>query len=71
MLNKLGKNVMKNYKCSKCEQVIEKEVIALNKKLLGRNIIEFFCLTCLADHLELPEELLKGKIDDLKKQVCT
>lgn len=62
---------MANPKCLKCEKVLEKDIVALNKKLLGRIIVNFFCLKCLADYLELPEELLKNKINDFKRQGCS
>ncbi len=62
---------MAYYKCLKCDKSIEKDILALNKKLLGRNIMKFFCLKCLAEYLELPEDLLKDKINDFKRQGCS
>ena len=62
---------MKIVKCKSCSDKIEKnDYTALNKKLLGRNIKEFFCLKCLADHLNCEEEDLKIKIEEFKEQGC-
>jgi len=57
--------------CLICNVNLEKDIIALNKKLLGRHISDFYCLKCLADYLELPEELLKDKIKEFKNQGCS
>ena len=60
----------KNF-CKYCGDHVLKDVIALNKKLLGRNINEVFCIECLADYLCCTTDDLIIKIEDFKEQGCT
>jgi len=63
---------MKNEKkCYLCEVALYKDVIGLNKKLLGRSLSQFLCIGCLADHLDISEEDLYEKISEFKNQGCT
>lgn len=57
--------------CLQCNANLEKDIVGLNKKLLGRHLSHFYCLKCLADYLELPEELLRNKIKEFKSQGCS
>lgn len=56
--------------CQQCKAILEKDVIALNKKLLGRNIANFYCLSCLADYLGATTDDLLIKISEFKEQGC-
>ena len=39
--------------CIACGKAItEKDTIGINKKMLGENIRNYYCLDCLADYLE-------------------
>lgn len=62
---------MKITRCIYCEAALSKNVKALNKKFLGRNIQKFMCLTCLADYMGCTEEDLLIKIEEFKEQGCT
>jgi len=63
--------IKKNY-CSFCNtEILEKDIIALNRKLLGRNIKRKLCITCLADYLSCTKEDLRVKIEEFKEQGCT
>lgn len=63
---------MKNNYCIGCgEDLLEKDTIALNRKLLGRNIDKFYCLECLANYLEVTIDELNEKIEEFKDQGCT
>jgi hypothetical protein len=44
--------------------------VGLCKKLLGRNIENFFCVDCLAAYLEVTTEELLAKVDEFKAQGC-
>lgn len=44
--------------------------IGLNKKLLGRTIKQFHCMTCLADYLEISIEDLTDCIQQFKDEGC-
>ena len=56
--------------CIYCENSLNKDCIALNRKILGRNIEKFMCITCLADFLGCEEDDLFIKIEEFKEQGC-
>jgi hypothetical protein len=56
--------------CSECKCVLVKDHIALSKKLLGRNIMRFYCITCLAEFLECDVGDLEIKIMEFREQGC-
>lgn len=59
------------YDCISCfKQNLDKDTIALNKKLLGKNIKEFYCLDCLANYLGCTAEDLIEKIEEFKEEGC-
>lgn len=58
--------------CISCfKQDLEKDTIALNKKLLGKNIENYYCLDCLASYLNTTVEDLMDKIEEFKEEGCT
>ncbi len=57
------------YVCGK--QELSKDEIGITKKLLGKNSKQFYCLSCLAEHLEVTEDELKDKIEEFKAEGCT
>ena len=62
---------MKNVSCISCgKKPLEKDEIGLNKKLLGENIGSYFCLECLAVHLDVSVEDLLAKVEDFKASGC-
>lgn len=61
---------VKKTKCYLCEEELNKVAVALNKKLLGRNIKRFYCLYCLANYLEVTVEELLTKVEEFKEQGC-
>ena len=56
------------YICRK--ENLTKNEIGLTKKLLGRNVIKFYCIDCLADNLEVDTEFLLNKVEEFKQQGC-
>lgn len=59
-------------KCIVCgKEGLDKEVVGLNKKLLSKNITEFYCLDCLAEYLDCTVENLQDKIEEFKEEGCT
>lgn len=62
---------MKKIHCTKCEKMLSKDEIALCKKMLGRQIFQFICVTCLAEHLDCTKNDLLIKIEEFKEQGCT
>jgi hypothetical protein len=56
--------------CCECKCLLVKDHIALSKKLLGRNITQFYCIGCLAEFLECDVCDLEIKIMEFKEQGC-
>ena len=50
---------------------LEKNTIGINKKLLGTEILNFYCMDCLAEYLDCTVEELFDKIEEFKEQGCT
>lgn len=58
-------------KCVVCgREDFDKDTIGLNKKLLSKNITEFYCLDCLASYLDCTAEDLQDKIEEFKEEGC-
>lgn len=58
--------------CYVCGKIpLSKDEIGITKKLINKNAKELFCLTCLAEHLEVTEEELLDKIEEFKNEGCT
>jgi predicted nucleic-acid-binding Zn-ribbon protein len=57
-------------KCYLCEAELDKIAVGLNKKLLDIKIKRFYCLSCLANYLDVTVEELLAKIDEFKEQGC-
>ena len=57
--------------CIICGQKnLEKNTIGINKKLLGEDIGNFYCIDCLADYLGCTVEELLEKIEEFKEEGC-
>ncbi|ADD67373.1 hypothetical protein Dacet_0576 [Denitrovibrio acetiphilus DSM 12809] len=63
---------MEDKTCYVCSKTInEKDEIGVNKKLLGRNVVRFYCYDCLAENFEITTEELYAKIEEYKSQGCS
>lgn len=60
----------KQPKCKCCGSELEKNEIALNKKLIASDLREFLCLDCLADELCCDVQDLLIKIEEFKDSGC-
>lgn len=49
---------------------LEKDTIGINKKLLGENIDNFYCMDCLAEYLGCTVQELLDKIEEFKEEGC-
>ncbi len=57
--------------CVACfKENLDKDTIALNRKLLGKDIEKFYCLDCLADFLNVTVDELLEKIEEFKEEGC-
>ena len=62
---------MKKELCISCgNQLITKDEIGINKKLLGNNTESFYCLNCLAEYLNVDTQDILGKIEEFKEEGC-
>ena len=59
----------KNY-CPVCGKVITKNEAGLNRKLIDDNARDYYCLSCLAEILEVTEDDLRAKIEDFRQEGC-
>ena len=60
----------KHIKCHICEGEVDKMAKGLNKKLLGRKIVRFQCLSCLSNYLEISTQELRESAEEFKRQGC-
>ena len=49
---------------------LDKNTIGINKKLLGTNIENFYCIDCLADYLGCTSQDIMDKIEEFKDEGC-
>lgn len=57
--------------CFACgRKQLSKNEIGLNKKMLGREIKQFYCLDCFSEYLDVTTEELLAKVEDFKDQGC-
>lgn len=57
--------------CKNCSSLLEKDEIALTKKLMNRGATQFYCFHCLAAHFEVSVPDLKQKVLEFKQMGCT
>ncbi len=57
--------------CAICgKQNLDKDTVGINKKLLGKDIENFYCMDCLADYLSCTTQDLLDKIEEFKDEGC-
>ena len=54
--------------CGKKE--LDKDAVGINRKLIGTEIENFYCMECLADYLECTVDELLDKIEEFKAEGC-
>lgn len=64
---------MENWKtCKQCCAPLHSDEIAINQKLISRNVREFFCIDCLAAYYSTTREVIQAHIDYYRKSgECT
>ena len=61
----------KTRKCCKCGcDITDKDTIGINRKLLGAHTVKFMCVRHLAEFFGTTEDVLQGRIEDLKDSGC-
>ena len=62
---------MKNVSCISCgKKELTRNEIGINKKLLGEDVRQFYCLDCLAEYLEVTPQDILDKIEEFKEEGC-
>ena len=62
---------MAEKKCFVCGKTpLTKDEIGLTKKLISKKALSFYCLSCLAESLEVTEEELLAKVEEFKNEGC-
>lgn len=58
-------------RCISCGQDnLSKNTVGINKKLLGEQIVSYYCMDCLAEYLDVTVEDLYDKIEEFKEDGC-
>lgn len=61
----------RRYRCIACgKDDLDKDTIGINKKLLGEDVPEFYCMECLAEYLECKVQDILDKIEEFKEEGC-
>lgn len=62
---------MQEKKCYVCGKApLSKDEIGLTKKLIAKNALNFYCIDCLADYLEVTVDELSAKLEEFKEEGC-
>ena len=65
-------NIMADKKCYVCGKTpLSKDEVGLTKKLYDKKTTTFYCLSCLAESLEVTDEELLAKVEEFKNEGCT
>ena len=59
-------------KCYVCGKTpLSKDETGLSRKLISKTTKQFYCISCLAELLEVTEEELIAKAEEFKNEGCT
>lgn len=59
------------HECVVCgKEKLERDTVGINRKLLGMEITNFYCIDCLAEYLECTADELLDKIEEFKAEGC-
>ena len=57
--------------CFACgKKQLSKDEIGINKKMIGRDIKQFYCLDCFAGYFDVTTDELRAKIEEFREQGC-
>lgn len=62
---------MRIINCSACgKEHLNKDTLGINKKLISKDIVNYFCMDCLAEYLGCSVEDILDKIEEFKQEGC-
>ena len=62
---------MKNITCIACgKEKLTRNEVGINKKLLGENVENYYCMDCLAEYLDVTTQDIIDKIEEFKDEGC-
>lgn len=62
---------IKSVDCFACgKKQLSRDELGLNRKMIGREIKQFYCLECFAEYFDVTTEELLAKIEEFKKEGC-
>lgn len=53
--------------CKKCGAPLKGDDFAINRKLISRNVTDFFCIDCLAEYYRTTRDVIQARIDYYRK----
>ena len=57
--------------CFACgKKQLARDEIGINKKMIGRDVKQFYCLDCLAEYFNVTTDELRAKIEEFREQGC-
>jgi hypothetical protein len=57
--------------CFACgKKQLSRDELGLNRKMIGREIKQFYCLECFAEYFDVTTEELLAKIEEFKEEGC-
>lgn len=57
--------------CKNCGKELEKDEIAIYKRMVNRGATEYLCIGCMAAYFNVGEDLIREKIEHFRKMGCT
>jgi len=62
---------IKSVDCFACgKKQLSRDELGLNRKMIGREIKQFYCLECFAEYFDVTTEELLAKIEEFKGEGC-
>lgn len=62
---------IKSVDCFACgKKQLSRDELGLNRKIIGREIKQYYCLECFAEYFDVTTEELLAKIEEFKEEGC-
>lgn len=61
---------MRSILCYECSNILSKDEVGLNRKLIDEDVDEFLCIKCLSDYFGCTIHDLECKIEEFKEEGC-